>query len=101
MGIGFTPVNGSGSTIAVNATSANTGIGTADQGDVFKLSNNGPNECFVRVGAAAVTAVVDTDMIVRSNETVYMQVTESDDNLAAICSGAETTILHVTRGYGK
>lgn len=84
-------------TLAATATSSTSAIPTGNM--VMRLTNLGPNKCFVRCGIGAQTAVT-TDFPVLSGQSVNVSKPPDCDNVAAICAATETATLYVTVGEG-
>lgn len=97
----FTPINGASSKISATQTNSSTTLSTTGDPNVIRIRNVGVNTVFVRLGAGAQTAVVDTDLAVPAGDTLYLGYPEgADARMGAICNAGETSTLYVSPGYG-
>lgn len=93
----FTPIYGSGSTVAPSGTSARTNIGTS--GSVALVTNLGSAIVYVKTGGSAVDATAADFPVYPSNQvTINKQV--SDDYIAYI-TGGDTGSIHIMSGDGE
>lgn len=95
-------------TLGISATStSSTSIALPGQGNVVRLVNEGPNICFVSIGAGSQTATLPHASVPVATSTpvpvgdISLTIPASEVfNIAAICRASQTAALSVQVGEG-
>lgn len=92
--------------VSVNATSS-TSIAIPGTGNVIRLVNEGPNICFVSIGAGSQTATLPHASVPVATSTpvpvgdISLSIPNvADLHIAAICRSSQTAVLSVQVGEG-
>ena len=93
----FTPVYGSGVTVAPNGTSARSSI--SDSGAIALITNTGSSICYVRTGDSTVVATAADYPVYPSNQVTVSK--QPGDDYIAYITGGDTGSIHVMSGDGE
>ena len=99
MALVFAPTYGEGIEVTTSTSSSSTAF-TANKGNVLKITNTGVTAgvVYAVVGVGTQTAVDTEELPIAGGETVYVSITESDNNLGLIASAA-TPVVSAIPGY--
>lgn len=95
--------------LAVSAVTGNVPISRGSVGDAsqqLRVANIGTKTCWIEFGSTSVAATLPAGAtpgsmpLLAGTSEIYTVPAASCTNVAAICTGADTTTLHVTSGNG-
>lgn len=93
----FTPIYGSGVTVAPTTTTASSSIG--DPGATACITNLGTNTVYVRLGESGVVATTADYPVYPGNQVMLAK--QVDDTHVAYITAGDTGSLHIMSGDGE